>query len=197
MIMPKRMDEIFEALERQIREEGGAPVSLVVIGGTALAVLGRFVRTATKDVDVLGEAVEREGALEIRKLERFPPYLERAVQKVARDFGLPENWMNLGPAAQLDLGLPEGFQRRLIRKTYGSHLVLYFAGREDLIHLKLFAAVDRDDYHVQDLFALQPTPEELLRAARWVLSQDVSPEFRLLLEDFLRSHGHGNLVERL
>jgi len=197
MITPNQMDEIFEALERQIREEGGAPVSLVVIGGTALAVLGRFVRTATKDVDVLGEAVEREGALEIRKLERFPPYLERAVQKVARDFGLPENWMNLGPAAQLDLGLPEGFQRRLIRKTYGSHLVLYFAGREDLIHLKLFAAVDRDDYHVQDLFALQPTPEELLRAARWVLSQDVSPEFRLLLEDFLRSHGHGNLVERL
>ncbi len=197
MITPNQMDEIFEALERQIQEEGGAPVSLVVIGGTALAVLGRFVRTATKDVDVLGEAVEREGALEIRKLERFPPYLERAVQKVARDFGLPENWMNLGPAAQLDLGLPEGFQRRMVRKTYGSHLVLYFAGREDLIHLKIFAAVDRDDYHVQDLFALQPTPEELFRAARWVLSQDVSPEFRLLLEGFLRSHGHGNLVERL
>ncbi len=68
MITPNQMDEIFGALERQIREEGGAPVSLVVIGGTALAVLGRFVRTATKDVDVLGEAVEREGTLEIRKL---------------------------------------------------------------------------------------------------------------------------------
>ena len=197
MLIPEQMDEIFLALERHIKEEGGTKVSLVIIGGTAMAVIGRFVRQATKDVDVLGEAVEYEGQVEIRKLSHFPPFLERAIRKVARDFRLPENWMNLGPASQLDLGLPDGFHDRLIRRDYGSHLVLYFAGREDLIHLKLFAAVDRDDYHVQDLFALQPTREELLRAARWVLSQDVSPEFRVILEDFLRTQGYGDLLSQL
>ncbi len=197
MLAPGRMDEIFSALELQIREQGGSRVSLVIIGGTALAVLGRFVRQATKDVDVLGEAIDREGWVEIRKISRFPSFLERAIRKVARDFGLPENWMNLGPASQLDLGLPQGFQHRLIRKEYGSHLALYFAGREDLIHFKLFAAVDRDDYHVQDLFALEPTKEELLRAGRWLLSQDVSPAFRAMLKDFLREHGYGDLVHQL
>ncbi len=198
MIIPEQMDEIFSALALQISEEGGDRVSLVIIGGTALAVLGRFVRKATKDVDVLGEAVEQQhGIVEIRKLSQFPPYLERAIKRVARDFNLPDNWMNLGPASQLDLGLPEGFHKRLIRKVYGSHLTLYFAGREDLICLKLFAAVDRDDHHVQDLFALQPTQDELLRAARWVLSQDVSPEFRSLLENFLRRHGYGDILENL
>ena len=197
MIIPEQMDEIFSALALQISEEGGDRVSLVIIGGTALAVLGRFVRKATKDVDVLGEAVEQHGIVEIRKLSQFPPYLERAIKKVARDFNLPDNWMNLGPASQLDLGLPEGFHKRLIRKVYGSHLTLYFAGREDLIHLKLFAAVDRDDYHVQDLFTLQPTQDELLRAARWVLSQDVSPGFRSLLENFLKRHGYGGILEKL
>jgi len=197
MLIPEQMDEIFSALERHIREEGGSKISLVIIGGTALAVLGRFVRQATKDVDVLGEAVESQGQVEIRKLSRFPPFLEKAIKKVARDFRLPENWMNLGPASQLDLGLPEGFHNRLIRKAYGSHLVLYFASREDLIHLKLFAAVDRDDYHVQDLFALEPTREELLRAARWVLTQDVSPGFRAMLEDFLRGQGYEDIIEQL
>ncbi len=197
MIIPEQMDEIFSALERHIREEGGSKVSLVIIGGTALAVLGRFVRQATKDVDVLGEAVEQQDIVEIRKLSQFPPFLERAIRKVARDFNLPENWMNLGPASQLDLGLPKGFHKRLIRKVYGSHLTLYFADREDLVCLKLFAAVDRDDYHVQDLFALEPTKEELLRAARWVLTQDVSPGFRSLLENFLRRHGYGDILENL
>ena len=197
MIIPELMDDIFSALESQIREEGGKRVSLVIIGGTALAVLGSFIRKSTKDVDVLGEAIEEKGIVKISKLERFPTYLERAIRKVARDYGLPGSWMNLGSASQLDLGLPEGFEKRLIRRIYGSHLTLYFAGREDLIHLKLFAAVDRDDYHVQDLFALKPTEEEIFRAARWALTQDVSPEFRTILKNFLKQYGYGDVVERL
>ncbi|GEM_PF-6940788 len=40
MLIVEQMDEIFEALERQIREEEGERVSLVIIGGTALAALG-------------------------------------------------------------------------------------------------------------------------------------------------------------
>ncbi len=148
-------------------------------------------------MDVLGEVIEQHDRMVIQKIEQFPLFLERAIKKVARDFALPDNWMNLGPASQLDLGLPEGFSNRLIRKEYGSHLVLYFAGRKDLIHFKLFAAVDRDDYHVKDLFALKPTKEELLEAARWTLTQDVSLEFRTLLEQFLQEKGYEDVAERL
>lgn len=197
MITSKQIDKIFMALESHIREEGGPKISLVIIGGTALAVLGYFARQTTKDVDVLGEAIEYQGQIRIRKLTSFPAFLEKAIRKVARDFGLPENWMNLGPASQLDLGLPEGFHTRLIRKDYGSHLVLYFANRKDLIHLKLFAAVDRDDYHVQDLLALHPTKEELLQAAKWTLLQDVSLGFREKLKQFLNQIGYEDLVDRL
>ncbi len=197
MLIPKQMDEVFRALESQIRQQNGNKVSLVIIGGTALAAIGSFVRRFTKDVDVLGEAVEDAGEVKIQKIERFPEFLHKAIQKVARDFGLPENWMNLGPASQLDMGLPDGFQTRLIRKAYGTHLVLYFAGRKDLIHFKLFAAVDRDDYHVEDLFALKPTREELLEAARWTLTQDVSPAFRTLLEQFLNKMGYKDVAEQL
>jgi hypothetical protein len=57
--------------------------------------------------------------------------------------------------------------------------------RYDLIFFKLFAAVDSPgtgSVHYQDLLALSPSPEELEAAARWVRTQDVSPEFAHVLE---------------
>lgn len=50
---------------------------------------------------------------------------------------------------------------------------------------------------MQDLRALNPTPEEMERAARWVLTQDVSDVFRLLLKDFLEVQGYGAIAERI
>ena len=190
------IDDVFTALDRQIGLEGGKQVRIVVIGGTALAALGLVIRT-TKDVDVLGEASLKKGSIRIRKMKDFPEYLKRAASKVQRDFNLPENWLNLGPASQLELGLPEGFESRLIRKKYGDYLTVYFASRIDLIHLKLFAAVDRDDYHIQDLLALKPSEEEIEKAVRWVLTQDISEDFRRLLKKLLEEIGHGKIAKRI
>ena len=190
------LDRILTALDRQMGLEGGEPISLVVIGGAALHALGLISRT-TKDVDVLGEAEEMEKGIEIKKIKEFPDALKRAIEKVQRDYGLPENWFNLGPASQLDLGLPSGFESRLTRKTYGRNLTVYFASRWDLIHFKLFASIDRDDYHVQDLLSLNPSENEIEAAARWVLTQDVSHEFRLLTKQFLEEIGYGQIAERL
>jgi len=190
------IDDVFTALDRQIGLEGGKQVRIVVIGGTALAALGLVIRT-TKDVDVLGEASLKKGSIRIRKMKDFPEYLKRAASKVQRDFNLPENWLNLGPASQLELGLPEGFESRLIRKKYGDYLTVYFASRIDLIHLKLFAAVDRDDYHIQDLLALKPSEEEIEKAVRWVLTQDISEGFRRLLKKLLEEIGHGKIAKRI
>jgi hypothetical protein len=190
------INDIFEALDRQIGVHGGIPLALVVCGGTALFALGLVMRT-TRDVDVLGAVLETEGGLIIQRITKFPDWLIEASNKVGRDFDLPENWLNLGPASQVESGLPEGFEKRLVKKVYGQYLTVYFISRVDQIHFKLYAAVDQDDYHVQDLFALKPTEIEMEMAAKWVITQDVSEVFKALLKDFLEIHNHGAIAKRI
>ena len=190
------VDEIFGALNHQIRIHGGSYISLVVCGGTALAALGLITRT-TKDADVLGLIKETISGLEIQRIKKFPDWLSNAAEKVARDFGLPDNWLNLGPASQVESGLPPGLADRLIRKKYGKSLSIYYISRTDQIYFKLYAAVDRNDYHTQDLFDLNPMEKELEDAAKWVLTQDVSEPFRIILKDFLERSGYGTIAERI
>ena len=120
-----------------------------------------------------------------------------AADRVGRDFDLPEKWLNLGPASQVESGLPEGFEKRLVKKVYGQYLTVYFISRIDQIHFKLYAAVDQDGYHVQDLFALKPTENEMEVAAKWVVTQDVSEVFKALLKDFLEIHNYGDTAKRI
>ena len=174
----------------------GSPIGLLVCGGTALAALGLIDRT-TKDVDVIAGVEETDEGMRIWKISRFPEWLDKAAKTVARDFGLPEDWLNLGPASQIDLGLPSGIEGRLVKKDYGNYLAVYFIGRTDQIFFKLYAAVDRNDYHVQDLIALRPTDDEIEEATRWVLTQDVSQEFRSILKDFLKKHRYGPIADRI
>jgi hypothetical protein len=196
MISRKNLDEILFALERQIQFHTGSPIGLLVCGGTALAALGLIDRT-TKDLDVMAGVEETNEGMRIWKIRRFPDWLHKAAKTVARDFGLPEDWLNLGPASQMDLGLPSGIEGRLVKKRYGKHLSVYFISRTDQIFFKLYAAVDRNDYHVQDLIALRPTGKEMEEASRWVLTQDVSQQFRSLLKDFLKKHRYGPIADRI
>ena len=196
MISRKNLDEILSALERQIQFHNGSPIGLLVCGGTALAALGLIDRT-TKDVDVMAGVEETNQGMRIWKIRRFPKWLDKAAKTVARDFGLPEDWLNLGPASQMDLGLPSGIEGRLVKKSCGNYLSVYFISRTDQIFFKLYAAVDRNDYHVQDLIALRPTDDEIEEATRWVLTQDVSQEFRSILKDFLKKHRYGPIADRI
>ncbi|MBW2040034.1 MAG: hypothetical protein JRI46_10675 [Deltaproteobacteria bacterium] len=142
MVGSENLEEILSALDRQIGIHGGSSIALVVCGGTALAALGLVDRT-TKDVDILAWAEETEEGLKIRQIEKFPQWLIGAAKIVARDFGLPENWLNLGPASQVESGLPDGFEGRLVKIDYGRSLTVYFISRTDQIYFKLYAAVDR------------------------------------------------------
>jgi hypothetical protein len=82
---------------------------------------------------------------------------------------------------------------RVVTKTYGAALVVHFASRFDQIHFKLFAMVDQGGgRHEADLRALSPTPGELTAAARWSITQDPSPGYRLVLADALRVLGVDN-----
>ena len=196
MIEKKNIQEIFRALDRQMEVHGGSPLGLVVCGGTALAMLGLVART-TKDVDVLAMAVDTGESISFYKIEEFPVWFQEAAKAVQRDFGLQDDWINAGPTSQVDTGLPEGFSGRLVKHSFGSRLTVYFISRIDQIHFKLYAALDRGGYHVTDLWALDPSDEEMEKASRWVLTQDVSEPFRAILIDFLNKHGYGNLSERL
>ena len=95
------------------------------------------------------------------------------------------------------MGLPEGFVSRLSRKDYGGNLTVYFAGREDQIHFKLYAAVDRGGYHIADLLALNPEENELTRAAQWAMTHDVSPGFREVMKHLLKELGYGQVAENI
>ena len=81
---------------------------LVVIGGSALLAIGLISRP-TRDVDVVA-LLAGQTLVDPRP---FPAELIAARDRVARDFGLPENWLNAAPADLLDFGLPDGFVERL------------------------------------------------------------------------------------
>ena len=122
--------------------------------------------------------------------------LQTAVAETARALGLPPNWFNAGPADQVLAGLPEGFLSRLQRREFGTQLIVYFPDRFDLIHLKLFAGVDQGPgHHWTDLQALQPTKEEMLSAARWVLGQDAGQVFPGLVRRALKLHGYADIAD--
>lgn len=195
---PENLREVLQPLDRQIALRGGGPIGLVVCGGSALAALGLTTRT-TGDTDVLGQAVSDGGATRIVRITAFPSWLDEAAGAVARDFALPKTWLNLGPASQLDSGLPDGLEKRLHKVAYGPLLTAYYISRLDQIYFKLFASVDRGpgDYHVSDLMTLNPTSAEMTAAARWVSGQDASPEFGALLRDFLSKNGYQDVAAKI
>jgi hypothetical protein len=168
-----RTHELLAAVGEQLAARG-AHVEIVVIGGSALLASGLISRP-TRDIDIVA-LLAAQMLVDPRPL---PAELVAARDRVARDFGLPENWLNAGPAALLDFGLPEGFVERLERKGYGASLTVHFASRFDQIHFKLYAMADQGaGKHEADLRELSPTRAELLSAARWTRTHDPSEGFR-------------------
>jgi len=180
-------DAIEQALELlgSLLEERGFGYEIVVIGGSALLLLG-IIRRSTKDLDVLALVIHGEYA----SAQPLPIELEKAARDVAKELGLALDWLNSGPTAQLQSGLPPGFRTRVETLIYRT-LVVHVAGRLDHIYLKLYAAVDHlgKGKHADDLRRLAPTRQELLEAADWVRGQDIGPTFPDMVADTLRIFG--------
>ncbi len=180
----EHVDRLLDALSEQLGRNRGQ-YELVVVGGSALLALGLISRP-TKDVDVVAL---READV-LKKADPLPLEIREARDRVGRDFGLPEEWLNAGPASLIDLGLPDGFLDRVETRSFGRPLTVHFASRLDQIHFKLYALVDQGaGRHEQDLRALNPAADELVRAARWTRTHDPSPSFREMLERALRYLG--------
>jgi hypothetical protein len=113
-----------------------------------------------------------------------------AARDVGRAYELNEGWINVGPASLMDWGLPEGWHDRVEIRQFGG-LEIHLTSRFDQVCFKLYAAVDRGpkDKHFADLRALNPTDDELLKAAAWTVTHDPSPGFRQQLAQCLRALG--------
>jgi hypothetical protein len=175
--------ELLDALGEQLLATGST-FDLVVIGGSALLARGLIDR-ATQDVDVVALA----GPDGLRSAVTLPIELVAAVERVARDFEVPSDWLNSGPADLLRFGLPSGFESRWETRTYGNALLVRWASRFDQVHFKLYAAVDQAGKHLRDLEALHPTEDELVAAARWSREHDPSEGFLGALIEALRYFG--------
>jgi hypothetical protein len=199
------MAEDIKNLERALKLLGArldlaqAPaIGLIVCGGSALIALGLIKRT-TRDVDVLA-LMNSSG--DLISPDPLPSYLLDTAKEVARDLGLAPDWLNNGPSSDaggiFQLGLPEGIVNRLHSRSYGDRLTVHFIGRLDQIHLKLYAAVDSGEgTHLDDLLSLKPDDFELETAARWAMTHDVSPGFRMILKDMLRQFGYESVADRI
>lgn len=197
--MPKRLNK--ESLEQalgllaeKMEFEQASPVSMVVCGGSSLIATGLVNRT-TKDVDVLALM---NSAGELITSEPLPEAVVHAAAEIAAQLGLEPKWLNGGPADLLRWGLPQGFRARLTERNYGPCLTVWFIGRLDQIHFKIFAATDAGPgRHVSDLLALQPTEVELLAGAKWSLTQDSSEGFALTLRDMMKQLGYEKIAGQI
>lgn len=192
IIDSSKLKQALLLLNEQLVITNSPQTGIVICGGSALIALSLVPRT-TQDVDII--AIMQDGSL--TDPEPLPEYLIRAAAKVGQIMTLPENWLNNGPASQFKMGLPAGFSERLHPVEIGEKLKVYFIDRIDQIFFKTFASADRGGYHVSDLKQLSPSEDELVAAAKWCLTQDVSADFRMILKDMLFKLGWKNVCQKI
>jgi hypothetical protein len=185
-IRPGDLQEVLAALGEQLAL-AECSVHIVVIGGSGLVAIDAVSRP-TRDVDVV--ALFHDGSL--ISSAPLPEPLIAAAQIIARDFQLAPDWLNPAPTSLLEIGsgLPAGFAERMITREFGPVLTVSFASRIDQIHLKLYAAADRDEPRdFDDLRALEPTVQELKAAAVWARTHNAPGPFDEALARTLRTFG--------
>ena len=192
-INDEKLSAALNLLEERLRIAGAPKMGLVVCGGSAL-IATRLVSRTTKDVDIVALMSATHDLIDP---EPLPESLVLAAAIVAENLNLPANWLNCEPRDLFRMGLPEGFLLRLIKHDIGPCLAVYFISRLDQIHFKLYASVDRGGYHIDDLMALNPETDELVQAARWSMTHDVSAGYADSLKNLLGELGYGEAAARL
>ena len=143
----------------------GLQLEAIVVGGTALSLLGTISRQ-TRDCDVLHPVLSKE-------------ILEAAASFAAEFRGtgevLVDDWLNNGPIS-LKQDLPSGWEDRTQLAYQGRALTLFVLGRMDMLRSKLYALCDRA-FDLPDCVALGPTPEELAVITPWLEQRDANPDW--------------------
>jgi hypothetical protein len=192
-INDEKLSAALNLLEELLHIAGAPKMGLVVCGGSAL-IATRLVSRTTKDVDIVALMSATHDLIDP---EPLPESLVLAAAIVAENLNLPANWLNCEPRDLFRMGLPEGLVPRLIKHDIGPCLTVFFISRLDQIHFKLYAAVDRGGYHIDDLLALKPETDELVQAARWSMTHDVSVGYADSLKKLLGELGYVEAAARI
>ncbi|NOZ56683.1 MAG: hypothetical protein GXO73_07840 [Calditrichaeota bacterium] len=190
---------LLQELDQWMELENCPPVDWVVCGGAALGLLELQDRP-TRDVDVLGRWDET--VLDVVGIETFPEEMVACINRVVANHpelaGMGQNWINLGPRALVQAGLPKGFVDRLHVLRVGNKLTLHLLGRRDLLALKLYAAADehgpRQEIHFADLKGLAPTYDELDWALEWLRTLRDFEEKRPVVKHVIERLGYEDLA---
>lgn len=176
------LDEALTVLG-QLLADRGYYYEIVAIGGGSLLLLGQIDRT-TKDLDLV--ALVKDGLF--ISADPLPPALIQAAEEVGKALELGKDWLNIGPAPLLEMGLPEGFMHRMHTRQYKG-LTIHLADRFDQICFKLYASVDQgpNSKHFVDLITLKPNANELKQAKNWCITHDVSENFEIMVNEALES----------
>lgn len=190
---------LLQELDQWMELEDCPPVDWVVCGGAALG-LQELQDRPTRDVDVLGQW--NEAVLDVTGIETFPDEMAACIKRVVDNHpelaSMGQNWINLGPRALVQAGLPDGFADRLHVLRIGNRLTLHLLGRQDLLALKLYAAADehgpRQEIHFTDLKGLAPTFEELDWAVDWLRTLRDFEEKRPVVKYVIERLGYEDLA---
>ncbi len=183
------LNSALSLLESRMRRHNCSPMELVICGGSALIATGALLRS-TRDLDVVAVI---DSNRRLADPEPLPKEFIMAANDVESSLGF-DDWIDLQAACLFRMGLPEGFQDRLICHQVGSHLKVHFISRIDQIFFKLYASVDRGGYHIDDLKGLNPVDNELIQAAKWSMTHDVSEGYAFMLKSLLIQLGYENVA---
>lgn len=190
---------LLEELDQWMELEDCPPTDWVVCGGAAMGLLELQDRP-TRDVDILGRWDKAVAG--IAGIDTLPDKMVACIKRVVDNHpelaGMGQNWINLGPRALMQAGLPEGFADRLHELPIGDRLTLHLLGRQDLLALKLYAAADehgpRQEIHFADLKGLAPTYGELEWAVDWLRTRRDFEEKRPVVKHVIERLGYEDLA---
>lgn len=162
----------------QLLKDRGEHFEVLAVGGAGLLLLGLAIRP-TKDLDLVAYVKENQFVT----ARHLPKSFFITAKEVGKALGLGDDWINSAPMGLFEMGLPEGFEERLVKREFGA-LTLYLASRFDQICFKLYAACDHEpnSKHFADLKLLKPTKGELKEAKKWCVTHDVSEPFAHMLD---------------
>lgn len=197
---PTQIEGALERLGKRLAYDYADPIALIICGGSALNVLN-IARRTTRDVDVLAVVEETEDGPRLRHDRVLPESFRLTVATVARDLGLDEDWLNMGPKDVLKVyGPPEGMLERLERREFGPSLTAYFVSRLDQIHFKVLAAADpkAQPHHLEDLAQyIKPSEEEVRAAVKWLTDRKTSSWFRGRMRHVAEVLGYDNISNEI
>ena len=130
----ENMDQYFSALAMKIKAAGIGEHSILVVGGAAMALKYRDCRS-TVDIDICYQEQN---------------HLYQCCLEVAREYGLPEDWLN-ADVMHSDSFSYSLFENAVLYNEYASVLKVYTANDLDLYCMKIVSFRPKD---IQDLEVL-------------------------------------------